>query len=116
MAISDFTIFADNDFTISVAIRDANGGAVSIVSPVGKFLVMDEAQTTALVTRDSGSSQNVRIYQTGGQWFLDCDVLSADTSGLTPGRFYYECRIDSGGKKATVRAGFFLLSATFLRP
>ena len=51
---------------------------------------------------------------TGPEWFLDADILPADTVGLTPGVYYYEARLDFNGGQFSLKSGIFRLKLSIL--
>lgn len=114
MAWLDFSIFAEADYTLQVALPGAG-----LISPVGYFLVTDYTQANVLVQRNSQANPlNVRVYATGvgADWSLDADILETDTVTWVAAQYYYEFRVVDLGKFTTVKTGYFYLTQTYIRP
>ena len=119
---TDFSLNLDNDLTLNVSIVDDQQQAIAVpIGTVGHFWVAPlavlpdlQAGITPIIQRATPSA-NVRFSNTPPSpwWWINCDIMSADTLGQTPGYYYYEVRVDLGAvTKNTLKSGVFCLLPT----
>jgi hypothetical protein len=120
--MTDFPLQVNRDITIVIAIQDENQANIAPPFALGKFCFAlattdPDLQGTAtpIVTRDSNGAY-VRFQNTSPspQWFMQCDILAADTVGLVAGTYCYEVELFVTPKQYTLKKGYFTLAPSLL--
>ena len=123
----DFTAFANYNTPVRIALKDDFHQWLVPPFTKGYFAIAPLAIPPAVQTsvapifeRDT-SGLNVRFTNlielpdtSSPEWFLDADILPADTAGLAPGVYYYEARLDFNAGKFLLKEGKFRLMPTIL--
>jgi hypothetical protein len=123
----DFQIYANNNITLRVAILDQNGQPVAVtVGTVARFSIAPaaydpdlQAGQGKLFQRDTSGLyvRFVNLPLASPNWYVDCDILPADTIALPATCYYYELRTDLGGTtQYTIRGGIFKLLPSIITP
>lgn len=113
-----FEVFANRNLTIYTALKDQNCNWISPPFTTGYFAIFPYAGQPFIFERDTNGLY-VQFLQhptlpVAGQWYLAAKILPSDTSGLSPGMYYYEARLDFAGGQFEVKSGQFLLKATYI--
>lgn len=68
---------------------------------------------TALVSKSTLAGSASFTTDAAGNVYVDAPLAEADTSGLTPGKYYHECLVvESGGARSHIMTGQITILAT----
>jgi hypothetical protein len=110
----DFTLYQNDDVTIQVTIRDENGDLVDVSGASAAQWIMRKyaGSTTASITKTLAAAE-IDVATSGASGIITIDILSADTTSLSPGEYYHELRItDAAGGDSTILVGHVNLKPT----
>jgi len=121
-SLTDFDSWTNRNMTVRISIQDQNKQWIEPPFTEGFFAIAPRAPSPNLqggvaniFERNTVNSPYVRFFQSPdniGQWYLDSDILPADTTTLIPGTYYYETSILLSNGWFTLRTGLFRLRPT----
>jgi len=94
----NFTVWQTTDKTVTVTLTNSDGDPYGSTSGLTFTweVFSNDASTTALITKVSASGI------TNGTSEITIAIADTDTSSLSPGPYYHECRVVDGSSDADV--------------